>query len=423
LDASNPDISTHDITQTQMEDARAGTSSTGNSASATPIARHLTFEQDPVQLASPPSEEPDLDNEHDKEAPLRFRKVDNLLGGADPPGPVEHALIDELLLATEDEPWNFDEARGEECRRKAMLEEMGSIEENGTWFLTGLPAGHRPIGLKWVFKIKRDEKGNIAKHKARLVAKGYVQQPGVDFEEVFAPVARMESVRVLLAVAAHQDWLVHHMDVRSTFLNGELEEDVYVLQPPGFIAVGHEGKVLKLKKAPYGLRQAPRAWNTKLDASLRDIGFTRCVNEHGLYTRGLGAERLVVVVYVDDLVITGASPKEILAFKEEMRHLFRMSDLGLLSFYLGIEVKQTGSSISLCQAAYAKKLLEKVGLGSCNPTQAPMEARFKLSKNSGTPDIDTTMYRSLVGSLRYLVHTRPDIMFAVGYVSRFMERP
>ena len=222
----------------------------------------------PVEFATPPSGALDLDNDHDDEAPLRFRTIDNVLGPSGVPDLAERELaVDEdLLLAVGDEPATFEEARREECWRQAMKEEMASIEQNGTWKLVNLPHGHRPIGLKWVFKVKRDEAGAIVKHKARLVAKGYVQQEGVDFEEVFAPVARMESVRMLLAVAAREGWLVHHMDVKSAFLNGELQEEVYVRQPPGFVAAGHEGKVLKLQKALYGLRQAPRAWNTKLDA-------------------------------------------------------------------------------------------------------------------------------------------------------------
>ena len=132
------------------------------------------------------------------------------------------------------------------------MEEMASIEQNKTWKLVNLPHGHRPIGLKWVFKVKRDETGAIVKHKACLVAKGYVQQEGIDFDEVFMPVAQMESIRMLLTVAAQEGWLVHHMDVKSAFLNGELKEEVYVQQPPGFVAAGHEGKVLKLQKALYG---------------------------------------------------------------------------------------------------------------------------------------------------------------------------
>jgi hypothetical protein len=330
----------------------------------------------------------------------------------------------ELLVAVGDgEPATFEEAKRDQHWVKAMREEMASIEQNNTWKLVDMPRGHKAIGLKWVFKIKRDEASRIVKHKARLVAKGYVQQQGIDFDEVFAPVARMESIRMLLAVAAQKGWYVHHMDVKSAFLNGELREEVYVQQPPGFVAAGHEGKVLKLIKALYGLRQAPRAWNVKLDNSLQNMGFTRCAGEHGMYTRGIGEARVVVGVYVDDLIITGADPVAVEAFKREMKRVFNMSDLGLLSFYLGIEVKQGNNSITLGQEAYARKLLEKAGLGGCNPCSTPMEVRLQLSKQSTTAEVDATMYRSLVGSLRYLVHTRPDITFAVGYVSRFMEKP
>jgi hypothetical protein len=328
-----------------------------------------------------------------------------------------------MVAVGDGEPATFEEARGDWSWIKAMREEMASIEHNNTWSLVSLPRGHRAIGLKWVFKLKRDEEGNIAKYKARLVAKGYVQQAGVDFDEVFAPVARMESVRMLLAAAAQEGWFVHHMDVKSAFLNGELKEEVYVQQPPGFVAAGHEEKVLKLNKALYGLRQAPRAWNVKLDSSLQVKGFTRCASEHGMYTRGAGEARVVVGVYVDDLIITGANSAVVEKFKEEMRQTFRMSDLGLLSFYLGIEVKQGNKCITLGQPAYAKKLLEKARMVNCNPCSTPMEVRLQLSGKSTSEEVDATMYRSLVGSLRCLVNTRPDISFAVGYVSRFMEKP
>jgi hypothetical protein len=376
-----------------------------------------------IQFASPPSGEPDLDDDHD-EAPLRFRTVDNVLGPASPPGQAERELTEELLAVIGDEPATAEEAKGVKEWRMAMLEEMASIEENKTWTLVDLPKGQRAIGLKWVFKLKRDEHGEVVKHKARLVAKGYVQRQGIDFEEVFAPVARMESVRVVLAVAAHRGWSVHHMDVKSAFLNGELAEEVYVAQPPGFTAAGHEEKVLRLHKALYGLRQAPRSWNAKLDASLHELGFTRSKCEHGLYVRGAKASRLVVGVYVDDLIITGEMNKEIDSFKLQMKKMFKMSDLGPLSYYLGIEVKQGVRGIELRQSAYALKLLEKAGMSSCNSCATPMEVRLKLSKASTSPLVDDpTQYRSIIGSLRYLLHTRPDLSFSVGYLSRFMEEP
>lgn len=304
-----------------------------------------------------------------------------------------------------------------------MIEEMESIEGNSTWRLVPLPAGHRPIGLKWVYKVKTDSAGNVVKHKARLVAKGYVQQQGIDFDEVFAPVARIESVRLLIALAAQEGWSVHHMDVKSAFLNGELKKEVYVRQPLSFVVEGQEEKVLRLSKALYGLRQAPRAWNAKLDQTLRALGFDNSDIEPAVYARGQGSTRLLVGVYVDDLIVTGNDNGEIAHFKLEMQSQFKMSDLGLLSFYLGIEVNQRSDGICLSQTAYARKVLDKAGLAGCNPCHTPMEARLKLSKASKFPLVDATEYRGIVGSLRYLVRTRPDIAFAVGYVSRFMESP
>jgi hypothetical protein len=213
------------------------------------------------------------------------------------------------------------------------------------------------------------------------------------------------------------------MDVKSAFLNGDLMEEVYVTQPPGFVREGEEGKVLRLRKALYGSRQAPRAWNAKLDNTLLLLGFQRSPSEHAIYARGTGDTRLLLGVYVDDLVVTGASTQEISKFKKEMKEKFKMSDLGLLSYYLGIEVKQAAGEITLGQAAYAGKLLDKAGMGDCNPVHVPMEPRLKLSKESSNPPVDATFYRSIVVSLRYLVHTQPNIAFAVGYVSRFMEKP
>ena len=199
-----------------------------------------------------------------------------------------------------------------------MQLELESVEKNRTWELVDPPAGHRPIILKWVFKLKKDEKGAVIKNKARLVARGFVQQEGIDYEDAFAPVARMESVRVLLALAAQEGWRVHHMDVKSAFLNGNIKEEVYVQQLPGFAVLGEEGKVYRLRKALYGLRQAPRAWNAKLDATLKEMGFQQSAHEAAMYRRGSGRSVLLVGVYVDDLIIAGADA-EVEEFKAAMK--------------------------------------------------------------------------------------------------------
>jgi hypothetical protein len=169
-----------------------------------------------------------------------------------------------------------------------MESEIQSINKNKTWELVNLLAGRKPIGLKWVFKLKKNAEGEAVKHKSRLVAKGYVQKQGIDFEEVLAPVARLDTVRLILALAANRGWEVHHLDVKTAFLNGELAENVYVSQPEGFVKKGKEQMVLKLSKALYGLKQAPKAWNVKLDSSLKKLGFRKCVTEPAIYIRGAG---------------------------------------------------------------------------------------------------------------------------------------
>lgn len=354
---------------------------TGSTSPSTPVAVSAGEEAFGPASSLPPGMEfcspPSDASEGTDEAPRRYRTVANTLATTTPI--LDFDYDDQCLMATE-EPASFAEAEKESCWRKAMIEEMNSIEGNKTWTLTELPPGVKPIGLKWVFKIKRDASGAIIKYKARLVAKGYVQQFGVDYGEVFAPVARMETVRMLIALAAQSGWEKHHMDVKSAFLNGELEEDVYVVQPPGFVDEGNPAKVLKLRKSLYGLKQAPRAWNAKLDESLNSLNFVRSATEHAVYTRGSGSSRLIVGVYVDDLLITGASVIEVEKFKKQMQKMFSMSDLGLLSYYLGMEVCQGKGSVTICQAAYAEKIVAKAGMEGCNTAQVPMETRLKLSK-------------------------------------------
>jgi hypothetical protein len=253
-----------------------------------------------------------------------------------------------LHLACDDgEPRSFTEAERHAAWCATMQSEMDAVEKNRTWEPADLPRGHRVITLKWVFKLKRDEAGAIVKHKARLVARGFVQREGIDFDDTFAPVTRMESVRLLFALVAQKGWRVHHTDVKSAFLNGDLNEEVYVHQPPGFVIPGKEGNVLCLRKALYGLRQAPRAWNAKLDSTLKGMGFGQSPHETAIYRRGNGGNVLLVGVYVDDLVITGTKDAEVAAFKKEMKATFQMSELGPLSFYLGIEVHQGDFGITL----------------------------------------------------------------------------
>lgn len=185
-----------------------------------------------------------------------------------------------LLIVINNEPWDYNEAKRHKVWIKACEDELRSIEKNRTWSLVDLPKGFKAIGLKWVFKIKRNADGSISKFKARLVAKGYIQQHGIDYDEVFAPVARIETIRLIIAIAASREWKIHHLDVKTAFLHGELREEVYVSQPEGFEVKGKENKVYRLHKALYGLKQAPRAWNVKLTKYCRILASLVATKSH-----------------------------------------------------------------------------------------------------------------------------------------------
>lgn len=254
------------------------------------------------------------------------------------------------------------------------------------------------------------------KHKAILVAKGYVQKQGVDFDEIFASVTRIETVCLLLALASKNNWELHHLDVKTAFLNGEINEEVYVTQSEGFEKKGQEHLVYRLIKALYGLKQAPRAWYSKLNKSLEELGFSRCPHEHAVYMKRVGGEEIIVGVYVDNLLITGTNISVINRFKHQMSVKFQMNDLGKLSYYLGIEVLRGKGYVDLKQSAYARKILEKAGMEACNPTKYPMDPKQRITKDEGGELVDPTEYKSMVGGLRYLVHTRPDIAYSVGTI-------
>lgn len=358
------------------------------------------------------------DDYDDSGEPKRIRPLGDIYNDTE-----EIITEEELYLMGVEEPANFREASKDRNWKRAMTAELESIEKNHTWSLTELPPGEKVIGLKWIFKLKKDAEGNIIKYKARLVAKGYTQEHGIDFDEVYAPVTRLETVRLLLAMAAKNKWQVHHMDVKTAFLNGEVKENVFVAQPDGYEKEGKEHLVYKLRKALYGLRQAPRAWYAKLNQCLTELGFKRCPYENAVYTKGEGDQCLIIAVYVDDILITGARVESIGEFKKQMGDKFDMTDLGKLSYYLGIEVEQGEHCIKLKQSGYATKILEKAGMGGCNPTKFPMDPKECVSKDEQGKAIDTTMFKSLVGGLRYLVNTRPDIAYPVGVISRYMERP
>ncbi|GKV17840.1 hypothetical protein SLEP1_g28296 [Rubroshorea leprosula] len=302
--------------------------------------------------------------------------------------------------------------------------EMKAIEKNNTWELTDLPQDQKAIDVKWVFKTKMKSNGEIETHKARLVARGFEQRPGHDYQEVFSPVARMETIRFIIAWAAQNQWKINQMDVKSAFLNGPLEEEVFVRQPPGIVKEGSEDKVYRLKKAFYGLKQAPRAWNKYIDSFFVKAGFKKCPSEHALYVKfNESSDILILCLYVDDLIFTSNSTRMIEDFKRFMMHEFEMTDLGLMSYFLGIEVMQREAGIFICQKRYASELLRRFHMHNCNPARTPVEVGTKLFKEGDDVRVNPTFFKQLVGSLRYLTCTRLDISYGVGLISKFMESP
>ncbi|KAK2359746.1 putative mitochondrial protein [Trifolium repens] len=329
-----------------------------------------------------------------------------------------------LAFMGESESINVNDALKDEKWVNAMKEELDSIESNHTWELVDLPHKKKAIDVKWVYKLKLNSKGEVTRHKARLVARGILQKEGIDYDEVFAHVTRMETIRLVTAIANMNDWPMYQMDVKSAFLNGPIEEEVYVTQPPGFVVQSQKSQVYKLNKALYGLKQAPRAWNRRIDKFLSDIGFVKCVTEHGVYVKkGVDKGIIVLCLYVDDLLITGSDEGCISEFKEELKREFEMTDLGHISYFLGIEFLRTENGILLHQSRYASEILKKFEMDKCNVVLSPAEPRFQLSSSENEKDVDPTYYRKLIGSLRYLCNTRPDIAYNVGIVSRFMEKP
>lgn len=322
-----------------------------------------------------------------------------------------------------DDPIHFEEAIKDKKWIEAMDEEMNAIERNKTWDLVDLPKGKEVIGVKWVYKTKCNAEGKIERHKARLVVKGYKQQYGRDYEETFAPVARMETVRAVLSIAAQNKWKVYQMDVKSAFLNGVLMEEVYIEQPLGYEKKGEEHKVCKLKKALYGLKQAPRAWYSRIDSYLLENGFDKCEGEPTVYIKEKDGKILIVVLYVDDVIFTGNDDQLIKNFKSVMKEEFEMTDMGFLRYFLGIEVDQNEKGIFISQARYVDQVLSRFSMEECKAANTPTVMGLKLSKEDSSKDFDPSLYKSIVGSLMYLTATRPDIMYAVSLISRFMERP
>ncbi|GJZ29604.1 putative ribonuclease H-like domain-containing protein [Tanacetum coccineum] len=321
------------------------------------------------------------------------------------------------------EPTSIAKALSDSSWVEAMQEELLQFKLQQVWKLVDLPNGKRAIGTKWVFRNKKDERGIVIRNKARLVAQGHRQEEGIDYEEVFAPVARIEAIRLFLAYASFMGFLVYQMDVKSAFLYGTIEEEVYVTQPPGFKDPDHPDKVYKVVKALYGLHQAPRAWYETLANYLLGNGFKRGKIDQTLFIKKQKGDILLVHVYVDDIIFGSTNKDMCTAFEKLMKDKFQMSSMGELTFFLGIHVTQKEDGIFISHDKYVAEILKKFNYTDVKFASTPVDLEKPLVKDGDANDVDVHLYRSMIGSLMYLTASRPYIMFVVCACARFQVTP
>nr|GEX80567.1 putative ribonuclease H-like domain-containing protein [Tanacetum cinerariifolium] len=321
------------------------------------------------------------------------------------------------------EPKNVKEAMTDPAWIDSMQEELLQFKRLDVWVLVHAPDNISPLMLKWSFKNKHHEEQTVIRNKSRLVVRGYRQEKGIDFEESFASVARMEAIRIFLAYAAHKSFTVFQMDVKTVFLHGSLKEDVYVCQPEGFINADHPGHVYKLKKALYGLKQALRAWYDELSKFLLQNHFFKGTIDPTLFIRRFQDDILVVQVYVDDIIFGSTHPRYIQLFSNLMKILFEMSMLGEMTFFLGLQVNQSPCGIFINQSKYVLEILNKYGMESCDPVGTPMEIKDKLDLDQNGTPVDATKYHSMIGALMYLTSSRPDLVHATCLYARYHAKP
>ncbi|GJZ95597.1 retrovirus-related pol polyprotein from transposon TNT 1-94 [Tanacetum coccineum] len=355
--------------------------------------------------------------------------LENIIGALDRPVSTRLQLHEQALFCYYDafltsvEPKNYKDALTQACWIEAMQEELHEFERLEVWELVPPPDKAFVISLKWIYKVKLDELGGILKNKARLVARGYRQEEGIDFEESFAPVARLEAIRIFLAFAAHMNMVIYQMDVKTAFLNGNLREEVYVSQPDGFVDPDKPNYVYKLKKALYGLKQAPRAWYDMLSSFLITNDFSKGPVDPTLLIRREGKELLLVQIYVGDIIFAASTPELCDLFAKIMCSKFKMSMMGKISFFLGLQISQSPRGIFINQSKYALDSLKKYGFESCDPVDTPMVEKSKLNEDKEGKVVDPSHYRGMIGTLLYLTASRPDLQFTIFMCARYQARP
>ena len=291
-----------------------------------------------------------------------------------------------ILLNIEYDPKTFQEAmssRDVAFWKEAINDEMDSLISNNTWIIVDLPPSSKPIGCKWVFRRKYNTDGSLQTFKARLVAKGFKQKEGIDYLYTYAPVARITSICVLLALTSLYNLFVHQMDVKTAFLNGELDEEVYMEQPESFVLPGNEKKVCKLTKSLYGLKQAPKQWHEKFDSVILEYGFQHNIADKCIYSKFTENYGVIICLYVDDMLIIGTNMDGVQDTKKYLSSQFKMKYLNEVDTILGIKFKKHSGGFSLCQSHYIEKVLTKFKHLNIKEANTPYDVSSKLVENSG----------------------------------------
>ncbi|KAM1286047.1 hypothetical protein ACFX13_000129 [Malus domestica] len=413
------------------------------------VARNAMFLEEQFVLKGTISKHMEI-NEINNEPQTRTRHIDNPVPEPLAPRrservnkpPKRYGLdndFDELYLLgdneTKEDPRDYTEAMSDiDSKRwqEAMKSEMDSMYQNQVWTLVDPPEGIVPVGNKWVFKRKIGVDGNVETYKARLVAKGYRQREGIDYEETFSPVAMIKSIRILLAIAAYHDYEIWQMDVKTAFLNGYLEEELYMTQPEGFVSKSEKPKVCKLQRSIYGLKQASMSWNIRFDTEIKTFGFAQNEDDNCVYQKVIGEAVVFLVLYVDDILLFGNDTAVLSSVKVWLSKTFHMKDLGDASYVLGIKLYRDRSRklIGLSQSMYIDKVLSRFQMEQSKKGFLPVGHGIHLSKSMEpkTPEEIRQMscipYASAIGSLMYaMICTRPDIAYAVSITSRYQSNP
>jgi hypothetical protein len=327
------------------------------------------------------------------------------------------------LTSTDTEPVSFAAANQDPKWRQAMTDEYSALLKNGTWSLVPRVPNTNLVDCKWVYKIKRDQTGAVKRYKARLVAKGFRQQPGIDYHDTFSPVVKSTTIRVVLSLAVMKGWPLRQLDVQNAFLHGDLKETVYLQQPPGFIDPQRPDHVCLLHKSLYGLKQAPRAWFHRLSGALTTLGFVGSKTDPSLFIYSAKGTLLYMLVYVDDIILTGNNPTAIDHVVRNLSTMFAVQDMGKLSYFLGLEIVPRGKDILLSQKKYILELLQRAGLSQAKPVPSPITTTANLHLGDSSLFDNPVKYRQVVGALQYVTLSRPDITFAVNKVCQFMHSP